>query len=133
MRKILLVVGLILGLSYTASAQNAEVQATIDSQIEAFLADDFNRAFTFASPTIQQLFRTPENFGVMVRRGYPMVWRPADVQYLELREINGVLWQKVQITDAEGRIHLLEYQMVELNSTWKINAVQLLRQPEVNA
>ena len=132
MRKILLAIGLIFGLAFTASAQNAEVEATIDSQIEAFLANDFNRAFAFASPNIQQIFRTPENFGLMVRQGYPMVWRPAEVRYLELREINGALWQKVQITDAEGRIHLLDYQMIELGSEWKINGVQLLRQPEVN-
>ena len=133
MRKILLAIGLIFGLAFAASAQNAEVEATIDGQIEAFLADDFNRAFTFASPNIQQIFRTPENFGLMVRQGYPMVWRPAEVRYLELREINGALWQKVQITDAEGRIHLLDYQMIELETGWKINGVQLLRQPEVNA
>ena len=69
MRKILLAIGLIFGLAFAASAQNAEVEATIDGQIEAFLADDFNRAFTFASPNIQQIFRTPENFGLMVRQG----------------------------------------------------------------
>lgn len=133
MRKILIAFALLLGFVYSASAQNTEVEATIDSQIEAFLADDFGRAFTFASPNIQRMFRTPENFGAMVRRGYPMVWRPAEVRYLELRQINGALWQKVQITDAEGRVHLLDYQMIELNSEWKINAVQYLRQPEVNA
>lgn len=133
MLKFLMAMGLALGLAASAAAQNAEIETTIDSQIEAFLADDFNRAFSFASPNIQQIFRTPENFGVMVRRGYPMVWRPADVRFLELREIEGRLWQKVQITDGEGRVHILDYQMIELDSGWKINAVQLLKEPAVSA
>ena len=51
-----------------------------------FLQDDFATAFTFASPNIQGIFGTHQNFGQMVRSGYPMVWRPADVQYIELRE-----------------------------------------------
>ncbi|MEX0338585.1 MAG: DUF4864 domain-containing protein [Arenibacterium sp.] len=133
MQKFFLTMGFVLGLATAAWAQNTDIETTIDSQIEAFLADDFNRAFTFASPNIQQMFRTPENFGVMVRRGYPMVWRPTDVKYLELRQIDGALWQKVQITDAQGQVHYLDYQMIEMDSGWKINAVQLLRQTGVSA
>lgn len=133
MRKFFLAAGLVFGMASTGWAQNAEIEETIGSQIEAFLADDFNRAFDFASPNIQRIFRTPENFGVMVKRGYPMVWRPSDVRYLDLREIDGALWQIVQVTDAQGALHTLGYQMIELNSAWKINAVQLMRQPDVGA
>ena len=69
----------------------------------------------------------------MVRNGYPMVWRPAEVRYLELREIAGDLWQMVQVTDAEGNVHLLDYQMIAGRDGWKINAVQLLQAPGVSA
>ena len=62
-----------------------------------------------------------------------MVWRPADVRYLELREIGGSLWQTVQVTDADGNVHLLDYQMIPGEDGWKINAVQLLQAPGVNA
>lgn len=112
-----------------AKAQNADIEATIGAQLDAFKADDFELAFTYASPTIQGLFQTPENFGRMVRGGYPMVWRPAQVQYLELRETGGFLFQKVMITDSDGAIHVLEYQMVELNGAWKINGVRILANP----
>ena len=47
-------------LALPAAAQEAPIRATIESQIEAFQADDFARAFTFASPTIKQMFGTPE-------------------------------------------------------------------------
>ncbi|GGH36015.1 protein of unknown function [Cribrihabitans marinus] len=118
-----------LGLSLAAQAQNAEIEANISAQIEAFKADDFDAAFSYASPNIRQIFRTPENFGAMVRGGYPMVWRPGNVQFLELREIAGRLWQKVLITDAQGAIHILDYQMIKLESGWKINGVQILQAP----
>lgn len=126
MRRLLLALSLSAGLASGAFAQNAEIEANISAQIQAFKADDFATAFTFASPNIQRLFGDPDNFGVMVRRGYPMVWRPAEVRFLELREISGALWQKVMITDADGRVHLLDYQMIQQENGWKINGVQLL-------
>lgn len=124
---------LALGLSLPATAQQEPIRNTIQSQIDAFLADDFARAFTFASPTIKDLFGTPENFGAMVRQGYPMVYRPADVQMLDLREVAGNLWQRVRITDQAGAGWLLDYMMVETAEGWQINAVQILPAPDVGA
>ena len=72
-----LAIALALSLPAPARAQGADIEATIGRQLEAFRADAFDDAFTFASPMIQGLFRTPETFGEMVRNGYPMVWRPA--------------------------------------------------------
>lgn len=109
------------------------IEGTIQSQIEAFQADDFEGAFTFASPNIQTLFRSPDNFGSMVRNGYPMVWRPDELRFLELREIAGSLWQKVLIRDGAGTVHILDYQMIETPDGWRINGVQLLRAPDVGA
>lgn len=114
-------------------APEAGIEATITAQIDAFLKDDFAEAFTYASPNIQGMFGTSDRFGQMVRNGYPMVWRPGDVQYLELREIGGALWQKVMIRDQQGATHVLDYQMIETSEGWKINGVQLLRAPGVSA
>ena len=130
--RILSVLLLVFGLSGPVSAQGADIENVIDGQIQAFLADDVERAFGFASPTIQQMFRTPQNFGMMVQRGYPMVWRPEELRYLELREIAGALWQKVLIRDQKGGVHILDYQMIPTENGWKINGVQVLRAPDVN-
>jgi hypothetical protein len=105
----------------------------IAAQIEAFRAEDYGRAFEYASPSIRSLFGTAETFGDMVERGYPMVVGPKDVRYLDLREVAGSQWQRVLIRDRDGRLHLLDYQMVERGSDWKINAVQILRAPEDSA
>ena len=109
------------------------IETTIQSQIDAFLVDDFAKAFTFASPNIKSIFGSADRFGQMVRQGYPMVWRPGEVRYLELREISGALWQKVMIRDQAGGIHLLDYQMINTGDGWQINGVQILRAPDVGA
>ena len=135
MKQIVLSMLIVLGLFLKpAEAQKGvEPEDVIAGQIEAFKADDFEKAFEFASPNIQGMFRTPENFGAMVRNGYPMVWRPGRVEFLEAREIAGRLWQKVLITDEKGALHLLDYQMVEGEDGWRINAVQVLEAPELTA
>ncbi len=116
-----------------AAAEQGRITAVIAAQIEAFRTKDYPDAFEYASPAIKNLFGTAEIFGDMVERGYPMVLSPAEVRYLDLREIAGALWQRVLIRDKDGRLHLLDYQMIEGGSDWKINAVQILRAPEGNA
>ena len=120
-------------LTLPAAAQEGPIRSTIESQIQAFQADDFARAFSFASPTIKGMFGTPETFGAMVKQGYPMVYRPAEVQMMELREVAGALWQRVRITDQAGAGWYLDYMMVETAEGWQINAVQILPAPDVGA
>ena len=116
-----------------AAAQEVPIQSTITAQIEAFRAADFETAFTFASPTIKQMFRTPQNFGSMVVTGYPMVVNPAQVEMQDLRTVAGALWQRVRVTDQRGQAFLLDYQMIEGPDGWLINAVQLQKAADVGA
>ncbi len=133
MRRSLLALSMMLGLLSPAAAQEAPIQNTIQSQLNAFMVDDFATAFTFASPTIKGMFGTAENFGTMVTQGYPMVHRPSAVKMLELREVAGNLWQRVMITDVAGRTQMLDYMMIETPEGWQINAVQLLSSPDIGA
>jgi hypothetical protein len=110
---------------------NPSIEAIIKNQIAAFQADDFVRAFTFASPDIKNIFGTAQNFGVMVQRGYPMVHHPKSVRMLDLREVNGRYWQRVMIVDNAGATHMLGYEMIETSEGWQINAVQILPQSGV--
>lgn len=116
-----------------AQADEGAIRGVIDDQIDAFRADDFAQAFTYAAPNIQSLFQTPERFGTMVRQGYPMVWRPGSVEYLGTERIGGRWVQEVLVTDGSGRLHLLEYSMVETGDGWKIAGVRLLEAPEIGA
>lgn len=116
-----------------AFAQDLGIQNTIRSQIEAFQADDFEGAFEYASPNIKRIFGSVARFEQMVTGAYPMVWRPAEVRYLEQEEIAGDIWQKVLIKDQDGVTHVLGYRMLETSEGWKINGVQLLPQPDISA
>jgi hypothetical protein len=128
-------VSLVFVLSFAglAQARNAEIESVIGAQIEAFKADDFEQAFTYASPSIRGIFGTSDRFETMVRNGYPMVWRPAELRFLDLRDVAGHLWQRVMITDADGRLHFLDYQMIQFENEWKINAVQIVQPPDPSA
>ena len=124
---------LCLAFALPAAAQEEPIQLVIESQIDAFQADDFAQAFSYASPNIKALFGTPETFGMMVRDGYPMVYRPSDVDMLSLREVAGNLWQGVRVVDQAGAVWFLDYMMVETPEGWQINAVQIVPAPEVGA
>ena len=121
------------GPSVAQEARNSNVEATIQSQIDAFLVDDFVTAFTFAAPSIQSMFQTPENFGRMVREGYPMVWRPSEVRFLEFQTQGQRVFQKVLMRDARGTPHVLEYSLIETGDGWRINGVRILPSPDVGA
>ncbi len=110
-----------------------EIQTVINSQMAAFAKDDFADAFTFAADNIQRMFGTPENFGVMVKRGYPMVHRAEDVRFGELRAEGNALWQRVLVKDGAGVVHALEYLMISDGDSWRIAAVQLVQPKDVGA
>lgn len=122
-----LIAGLLSFAAPVARAQDsAAIEAVISDQIAAFQGDDLVAAFTHASPSIRSIFQTPERFGQMVRQGYPMVYRPDSVRFLERREQGGFVVQRVMIGDAQGQLHLLEYQMLQTDSGFLINGVRLL-------
>lgn len=118
----------------SAVAQDSDaIEGVIGNQLEAFNNRDVSEAWQYASPNIKRLFGNPGNFGMMVQQGYPMVWDNADVRFLELRDVRGNLWQKVMVRDAQGVLHILDYQMIETADGWQINGVQLLPAPDVGA
>jgi hypothetical protein len=55
-----------------------------------------------------------------------MVHRPDEVRYLGLRTESGRQVQRVMIRDAQGRVHFLDYEMIETEGGWQINGVRLL-------
>ena len=114
-------------------APNPEIEATIAGQFDAFLAEDVGAAWQFASPNIQRIFRDAQNFGRMVEQGYPMVWAPAQVDFIDLQSFGGILVQRVQVIDQAGNAHYLCYQMIQTEGGWKINGVQILPPPQVAA
>lgn len=135
MKRAILAIAVALWAWLPAAAQEAPegIRAVIAAQIEAFRAGEMTRAFDFASDGIRRICVTPESFGAMIEGGYAMVIDPAEVRFLELRELDGTLWQKVLLKDEAGLWHALDYAMVEERGTWRIDGVQFLRRGEVGA
>lgn len=121
---------LVVGSAQAEPTRNADIENVINQQIQAFKADNFKAAFEFAAPAIQKKFGTPEKFAFAVIHGYPMVWRPQEVQYIGVEQYTGQALQKVMITDRNQTLHLLVYQMLPLDQGWRIGGVQIIRQPK---
>ena len=116
---------LLIGQPAASQSQAADIRGVITQQLQAFQADDFERAFTFASPMIQGIFQNPERFGQMVRNGYPMVWRPSDIKFGTIRDQAGTRVQIVYLTDQAGRLFEAQYEMIPTDTGWEINGVAI--------
>jgi hypothetical protein len=114
-----------------AEPDRAEFRRIIEAQIQAFRRDDGVAAFAFASPAIQDLFGTPDNFLAMVRAGYPAIYRPRDIRFTEVTENDGQPLQLVQIIGPDGVGVVAAYQMTRLpGGSWRINGCTLLASPQ---
>jgi hypothetical protein len=112
-------------------ADRGAIVTVISRQIDAFRRDDGSAAFGFASPSIQSMFGTPENFMQMVRRSYRPVYRPRDVRFEELLEHDGQLLQRVVLVGPEAEVVVALYEMQRQPSgEWRINGCFLLQAPE---
>lgn len=115
-----------------ARADEAGIRSVIQGQIDAFLADDGARAYSFASPEIQRIFPSEERFMAMVRQGYRPVYRPRDYSFGALRETPRGPLQEVTIVDETGvtwrALYALEQQP---DGTWRISGCTLTRLPDL--
>ena len=123
-------------LPFTAAAQGLApddaraVRTIIEAQLDAFQRDDAPRAFSYAAEGIRSTFGTAESFIEMVRRSYPVVYRPKSVQFEAPVSIEGEVVQPVRMTDSEGRAWLAVYPMQrQPDGAWKINGCRLGRLP----
>lgn len=91
------------------------VRQVVQAQLDAFAADDADRAFSHASSAIRAQFGDATTFMTMVRRGYPMVVRPASVAFFQPQTDDAantatpLVRQDVQLRDREGRLWIATY------------------------
>ena len=105
-----------------SAADAKAVRATVEAQLDALAADDAKKAFSFASPSIREMFGTPERFVEMVRSGYPAVYRPASVTFLQPLRVQGIVVIGVRLTDADGGQWLATYSLErQADKSWRIS------------
>ena len=110
-----------------STTDQAGVRVVIEIQIAAFQRDDGVEAFSYASPTVQDIFGNPENFMRMVRNGYRPVYRPRQVFFQEAVLHQGQLVQALVVTDQDGDVVIALYTMEQQpDGSWRIGGVVLL-------
>lgn len=132
--------GLVLAMLLLVSPAAAEdvdtaaFRAVISAQIEAFQADDGQRAYGYASPSIRQIFPTAEIFMDMVRRGYQPVYRPQSLSFGETgTSADGRPFQKVTILGPDGLTYEALYSFeLQPDGSWQISGCALVRAPDLN-
>ena len=74
------------------------------------------------------MFGTPDRFMEMVRAGYPVVYRPAAVVFLNPESVEGQLLQGVHLTDASGGLWLAIYRLErQPDKSWRIAGCDVQR------
>jgi hypothetical protein len=113
-----------------SDGDRSSIQATIEQQLRAFLADDAATAYSFAAPGIKAMFPSEDAFMQMVQKAYPQVYRPRSHSFGELTEKSGHLEQLVDIVDSEGGFWTALYTLErQLDGSWKITGCYLMKKP----
>jgi len=110
-----------------SEADRADIKDVIRAQIDAFRADDGERAFSYASPDIRRLFGDATTFMSMVRSAYRPVYRPREFSFMVIEQVNGHWFQLVRLIGPDGRrVNALYDMELETNGTWRINGCYLV-------
>ena len=104
-----------------------EVRYTISSQIEAFKDNDVKKAYTFAAPNIQALFPSPDIFGLMVRNGYPIIWKPKSYKFTTFKDLGNSCIQRVLFQSYNGSLESYDYILEKNGNLWKIAGVLTIK------
>lgn len=108
------------------AADGAAIHQVVEGQLNAFQHDDGDKAFSYAAPTIHEIFQSAENFMNMVRSGYAPVYRPRKVEFGIIETIDGAPVQHVFIVGPDGtNVDALYYMEHEPDGTWRIKGCEL--------
>ena len=97
-------------------------------QEEAFRRDDAATAYSYAAPSIRQMFPQADVFMSMVQRAYTPVYRHKSFEFGETKVEGSWIGQRVHIVDANGEaweaLYTLEQQP---DGSYKITGCSLLK------
>jgi hypothetical protein len=114
-----------LALVLPARAEDAlqTTQMLIQQQIQAFLHDDANMAYSFAAPGIKAMFPDKDAFFAMVKKSYAPVYHPGNRSV----DDGATIYQEVLITGSDGKDWSAIYQVTrQPDGSYKINGVQIV-------
>ena len=103
------------------AADEKMVRTVVEAQLAAFAKDDAVKAFSYAAPNVRQAVGTADAFLTMVRRDYPVLYRPASVAFLKAEGKEVEVVQRVQMQDTSGNSYLAVYSLQrQKGNVWRI-------------
>ncbi|MEM5472792.1 DUF4864 domain-containing protein [Hoeflea sp. AS60] len=121
---------LLLALAPAQADDKAAARLVIESQINAFLSDDMATAYSFAAPSIKQIYPDQNRFFEMVKRGYQPVYRPGNFAFGRVKVAGdgaGIV-QEVIIQGPDGQDWTALYSLErQPDGSFKINGVQMIK------
>lgn len=106
-------------------------QAVITGQIEAFRAKDAAAAFQYAAAGFQTNFPSAEAFfAAIVGSGYGPIMESRSHSFGRFEKVDDkTVLQEVHLVGNDQSLYAAIYQLTEETNGWRVQGVQLLKQP----
>ena len=124
---------IVVGLSLGARAADADIEATITGQIDAFNHDDAVKAESYASQGIKDMFPEPGAFLGMVKKGYAPLIHPRSTHFDAVVNSDAGTIQHVTVVDKDGAVWTAVYTLTKVDGHWAISGCVLVKSPETTA
>ena len=116
-----------LSISSLAKSENSyekefdETQFIIESQIQAFLDENAELAYSYAAPLIKMKFNNPLEFMSMVKNYYEPVYNPKQFYFIDARYFEGAIYHQLQVISQQDESFLATYSLIQDEGKWKIS------------
>ena len=98
-----------------------ETQFIIESQIQAFLDENAELAYSYAAPLIKMKFNNPLEFMSMVKNYYEPVYNPKQFYFIDARYFEGAIYHQLQVISQQDESFLATYSLIQDEGNWKIS------------
>ena len=99
-----------------------QIVSVVSAQLQAFQEDDFEKAYSYASPTIKTIFSDYKKFRDMVVGQYQAVYRPKSINFGNVTTQGGTTFLEVYLVDPDGIFVTAIYTMQQQeDDSWLIN------------
>ena len=127
LKKTLLIIITLLGISSLAKSEISyekefnETRFIIESQIQAFLDENAELAYSYAAPLIKMKFSNPLEFMYMVKSYYEPVYNPKQFQFIDAKYYEGAIYHQLQVISQQNESFLATYSLIQDEGKWKIS------------
>ena len=127
LKKTILIIATFLSISSLAKSEISyekefnETRFIIESQIQAFLDENAELAYSYAAPLIKMKFSNPLEFMYMVKSYYEPVYNPKQFQFIDAKYYEGAIYHQLQVISQQNKSFLATYSLIQDEGKWKIS------------